>query len=55
MHATARVWGISRTCLQAQLQQTKLLREITMHHLEVGEDRGTDQAAPQPVAIFIPT
>jgi cobalt-zinc-cadmium efflux system outer membrane protein len=29
--------GSQQDLLQAQLQQTKLLREITMHHLEVGK------------------
>src|SRR5882724_8834153 len=29
--------GIQQDLLQAQLQQTKLLREIAMHHLEVGK------------------
>ena len=44
--------GNQQDLLQAQLEQTKLLREITMHHLEVAKLAGADQAASQPLAIF---
>ena len=36
-HAIAREWEPSKICSDAQLEQTKLLREITMHHLEVAK------------------